>query len=128
MEVEQPTSFTPPEVRPGPPERERYRAPRFSRPVRILITIGIWVIPGLLMVQALGQVLFDPPDVAGWEAGQSWFSTGAMLSRMNYASALAGNQKFELARAAREKLGGDALGDFVGAHTAYLERIDWRPR
>jgi chorismate synthase len=35
---------------------------------------------------------------------------------------------FELARAAREKFGGDALGDFVGAHRAYLERIDWRPR
>jgi chorismate synthase len=32
---------------------------------------------------------------------------------------------FELARAAREKFGGDALGDFVGAHAAYLERIAW---
>jgi chorismate synthase len=32
---------------------------------------------------------------------------------------------FELARAAREKFGGDALGDFVGAWRAYLERIDW---
>jgi chorismate synthase len=35
---------------------------------------------------------------------------------------------FELARAAREKHGGDALIDFVSAHTAYLERIDWAPR
>jgi len=35
---------------------------------------------------------------------------------------------WELAAAAREKFGGDALGDFVGAHTAYLERIDWQPR
>ena len=35
---------------------------------------------------------------------------------------------FELARAAREKFGGDALGDFVGAYQAYLERIDWSPR
>ncbi len=35
---------------------------------------------------------------------------------------------FELARAAREKLGGDALADFLGAHRAYLERIDWQPR
>ena len=35
---------------------------------------------------------------------------------------------FELARAAREKFGGDALGDFVSAHTAYVERIDWQPR
>ena len=30
---------------------------------------------------------------------------------------------WELARAAREKFGGDALGDFVGAWRAYLERI-----
>jgi chorismate synthase len=35
---------------------------------------------------------------------------------------------FELARAAREKFGGDSVGDFVGAHQAYLERIDWSPR
>lgn len=34
---------------------------------------------------------------------------------------------FELARAAREKFGGDALADFVRAHRAYLERIDWQP-
>jgi chorismate synthase len=32
---------------------------------------------------------------------------------------------WELARAAREKFGGDALEDFVGAHRAYLERIGW---
>jgi chorismate synthase len=32
---------------------------------------------------------------------------------------------WELARAAREKFGGDALVDFVGAHAAYLERIAW---
>jgi chorismate synthase len=35
---------------------------------------------------------------------------------------------FELARAAREKFGGDALGDFVGAWRAYVERIPWRMR
>ncbi len=35
---------------------------------------------------------------------------------------------FELARAAREKFGGDALGDFVLAWRSYLERIDWARR
>ena len=35
---------------------------------------------------------------------------------------------FELARAAHEKFGGDALGDFVGAWRAYLERIPWHTR
>ena len=34
---------------------------------------------------------------------------------------------WELARAAREKFGGDALADFVAAHRAYLERLPWRP-
>jgi chorismate synthase len=32
---------------------------------------------------------------------------------------------WELARAAREKFGGDALSDFVAAHRAYAERIRW---
>ena len=35
---------------------------------------------------------------------------------------------FELARAAREKFGGDSLEDFLAAHRAYLERIPWQPR
>jgi len=35
---------------------------------------------------------------------------------------------WELARAAHEKFGGDALGDFVAAWRAYLERIDWTSR
>ena len=35
---------------------------------------------------------------------------------------------WELARSAKEKFGGDALGDFISAHRAYVERIDWSPR
>jgi chorismate synthase len=33
---------------------------------------------------------------------------------------------FELARAAREKFGGDAVGDFVAAYRAYHDRIPWQ--
>ena len=32
---------------------------------------------------------------------------------------------WELAAAARDKFGGDAIGDFVAAHAAYVERIAW---
>jgi chorismate synthase len=35
---------------------------------------------------------------------------------------------FELARAAREKFGGDSVGDFVAAQRAYVERIPWSAR
>src|SRR5256714_480924 len=33
---------------------------------------------------------------------------------------------WELARAAHEKFGGDAVGDFVAAWRAYVERVGWR--
>jgi uncharacterized protein (DUF1800 family) len=45
----------------------------------------------------MGQQLFEPPNVAGWVLGPSWFSTGAMLARMNLAATLASNQRFRLA-------------------------------
>src|SRR5207237_1578556 len=32
----------------------------------------------------MGQQLFEPPDVAGWDLGQLWFSTGKRLPRMNF--------------------------------------------
>jgi uncharacterized protein (DUF1800 family) len=62
----------------------------------------------------MGQNLYDPPDVSGWDLGQSWFSTGSMLARMNFASQLAGNQKFNLATAAKTHANSpDALLTFV---------------
>jgi uncharacterized protein (DUF1800 family) len=49
----------------------------------------------------MGQQLFEPPDVNGWELGPGWFSSGGMLGRMNYAASLAANQKFNLRDLAR---------------------------
>jgi uncharacterized protein (DUF1800 family) len=50
----------------------------------------------------MGQQLFEPPDVSGWDLGQSWFTSGAMLARMNFAAQLATNQKFALRDASRD--------------------------
>jgi chorismate synthase len=60
-----------------------------------------------------GQALVERSDVAAVEAL-------AVVAEAAVA--------FELARAAREKFGGDALADFVQAHRAYLERIPWQAR
>ena len=35
---------------------------------------------------------------------------------------------FEVAAAARDKFGGDSIGDLVAAYRAYIERVDWAPR
>ena len=80
---------------------------RFSWPAEFVVRslkdigwTGFSVNDALTPLANMGQILYDPPDVAGWDLGPSWFSTGSMLSRMNFASALAGNQKFNLATAA----------------------------
>ncbi len=46
----------------------------------------------------MGQMLFEPPDVNGWELGSGWFTTGGMLARMNFAATLAQNQRGNLVR------------------------------
>jgi uncharacterized protein (DUF1800 family) len=48
----------------------------------------------------MGQLLFEPPDVAGWEGGAAWFSTAGMLARMNFASALVSSQRNDIAAGA----------------------------
>jgi uncharacterized protein (DUF1800 family) len=63
---------------------------------------------------SMGQELLEPPNVAGWVLGQGWFSTGSMLARMNFASTLARNQKFNLAASAASANGSpQALVDYM---------------
>ncbi len=37
----------------------------------------------------MGQVLFFPPNVAGWPSGASWISSSTLLTRINFANAAA---------------------------------------
>jgi uncharacterized protein (DUF1800 family) len=81
---------------------------RYAWPVEFVVRamkdigwVGFSVNDALTPLANMGQTLYEPPNVAGWSAGQPWFSTGAMLARMNFASSLALNQKFNLARAAK---------------------------
>ena len=38
--------------------------------------------------QQLGQILFMPPNVAGWDWGQAWINTNTLLTRYNLAGFL----------------------------------------
>ena len=66
----------------------------------------------------MGQTLYEPPDVAGWELGEGWFTTGAMLARMNFASSLAFNQRFNLGRDAQA-----ARGSAENVLSLFLDRL-----
>jgi hypothetical protein len=62
----------------------------------------------------MGQQLYEPPDVAGWSLGPDWFSTGSMLSRMNFAATLMNNQRFNLQTAsAAHRASPEALLEFL---------------
>jgi uncharacterized protein (DUF1800 family) len=40
------------------------------------------------LLAALGQDVFEPPTVKGWDGGRLWISSASMLQRANFASAL----------------------------------------
>ena len=42
----------------------------------------------LVMLRELGQELFNPPNVKGWDGGIAWITTNNLLDRYNFAAAL----------------------------------------
>jgi uncharacterized protein (DUF1800 family) len=83
---------------------------RYSSPVeyvaRTLKEVGASNFPlnaALSPLSNMGQQLFEPPDVAGWERGTAWFTTAAMLARMNFASTVTSRQRNDIAAAAAGK-------------------------
>ena len=67
-------------------------------------------------------------DLASGEAGEALVERSDVAAVEALAVVAEAAVAFALARAARDKFGGDALGDFVSAWRAYLERIPWAPR
>ena len=93
-----------------------------SRPRRLLGR------PALTPLVNMGQQLFEPPDVNGWELGAGWFSTGGMLARMNFASQLATNQRFACATRARSHAGTPRSAGVVRARAPVAAGPDARRR
>ena len=85
---------------------------RYSWPlehvVRLIKSLG-WVgFPASWALDPLanmGQILYEPPNVAGWPYGPGWITTATLLERMNFAAELARNQQFNLEDRARPIVG-----------------------
>jgi uncharacterized protein (DUF1800 family) len=102
---------------------------RYSWPVEFVVRAlkevgwkGFSVNDALTPLVNMGQQLFEPPDVNGWELGPAWFSSGGTLARRNFASALATNQKFALRESAR---GSGATAS--GLTSFFLDRLSLPP-
>jgi chorismate synthase len=64
-------------------------------------------------------------DFASGEAGEALVERSDVAAVEALAVVAEAAVAWELARAAREKFGGDSIDDLVAAHRAYLERIPW---
>jgi hypothetical protein len=43
--------------------------------------------------RSIGQDLYNPPDVAGWELNLGWINTATLLERFNFINALVTNRR-----------------------------------
>lgn len=50
----------------------------------------------LLVQRVLGQVLFFPPNVAGWPGGKNWIDSSSLLMRLRIPQAMAMNDNFDI--------------------------------
>ncbi len=48
------------------------------------------------MMGAMGQDLFHPPSVKGWDGGEAWISSDTMMERFNFAARIAATRLDEL--------------------------------
>jgi uncharacterized protein (DUF1800 family) len=77
--------------------RDFYSAPSFGTrikgPIELVVStyrkLGIKPLPGIpdlhTVSRELGQVLLNPPTVAGWAQGRAWITPGLLLARGNFA-------------------------------------------
>jgi uncharacterized protein (DUF1800 family) len=77
--------------------RDFYSAPSFGTrikgPIELVVStyrkLGVNRLPGIpdlnVVSRELGQILLNPPTVAGWAQGRTWITPGLLLARGNFA-------------------------------------------
>jgi uncharacterized protein (DUF1800 family) len=73
----------------------------------------------------MGQILFAPPSVKGWDGGRSWISTSTLLFRNNFANYLINGDSILSEPAARR--GSGDLGFRVAAREALTQDVHRAP-
>jgi len=58
-------------------------------------------------MRQMGQILFAPPNVKGWDGGRTWISTSTLLSRYNFANYLINGDAMLPANASQRRRGTD---------------------
>ncbi|MBK8502280.1 MAG: DUF1800 domain-containing protein [Saprospiraceae bacterium] len=81
---------------------KQHRGTRIKSPVELLVQIsrlfGIRFVDDrdlAFLQKALGQLLFDPPNVAGWQGGRAWINNSTLMLRLNLVRYLINQERFD---------------------------------
>ncbi len=77
--------------------------------------------PVLYTQKVLGQVLFNPPSVAGWTGGKSWIDSSSLLTRMQLPKILFRNESLNIS----VKDSGDANEEVVKRKNKFEVAMNW---
>lgn len=80
----------------------------------------------LLFEKILGQVLFFPPNVAGWPGGKNWIDSSALMFRLKLPQLLTGSGRLLLSPKADDDvmMGREGVGDTNAGQDISVD-IDW---
>jgi uncharacterized protein (DUF1800 family) len=78
-------------------------------------------IPVLYTQKVLGQILFNPPNVAGWPGGKAWIDSSSLLTRMQLPKVLFRNETLNVS----VKDSGDANEETVKRKNKFEVTMDW---
>lgn len=78
----------------------------------------------LVLQKALGQVLFYPPNVAGWPGGRTWIDNSSLMLRLRIPELLYANQELDVnTKADDDQMMGEAA---KGPFRKFAADIDWQ--
>ncbi|NBB22633.1 DUF1800 family protein [Runella sp. CRIBMP] len=78
--------------------------------------------PVLYTQKILGQVLFNPPNVAGWPGGKAWIDSSSLLSRLQLPSVLFRNETINIS----VKESGDVNEEKLVRKNKFEININWQ--
>jgi uncharacterized protein (DUF1800 family) len=65
--------------------------------VGVYRTLGVTKLDGTVLpvLKQTGQILFDPPNVAGWPGGSNWLTSATMIARQNFLKRFSNSQTLD---------------------------------
>lgn len=79
----------------------------------------------LLLQKALGQILFFPPNVAGWPGGKNWIDSSSLMLRLRIPQLLYMRNELDIATKDDDDQQMGQKG--AGAGRGFAASIDWKP-